>query len=256
MNAKQKVYLITGAGHFPGIGSNLAKILADQHCVVVNARRFDNAWYQLQNQNVKVRLVAGDVRNTQIQIDMIDTAINTWGRIDGIIHNASPSETATYTAGRLDQHCWYDNLETNVIAVYELSMLAQKHLLDTQGSIVCIGSRSAQQAGTGNNIAYSTAKAAMHHLTKELALSMAPVRVNAVSPGLVASQRLENILQDRMDSRVAQWQESSLCGELITPKDIAESVIHLLNSRNITGQVLNVCGGASIQPPFVTVKPK
>jgi NAD(P)-dependent dehydrogenase (short-subunit alcohol dehydrogenase family) len=252
----KKVYIVTGAGHFPGIGSSIATVLASQHRVIVNARTFDSKWTDISQQNSDLILVPGDVRDTQVQINMIDQAIAQWSRIDGIIHNASPSETATYDCnGLLTRETWSNNLQTNLVAVYELSLLAHKYLLNSKGSIVCIGSRSGQQAGTGNNIAYGTAKAAMHHLTRELALLLSPVRVNAVSPGLVVSQRLENILQSRLDSRIKQWQESSLSGEIITPEDIASSIVHLLDSKNITGQILNVCGGASIQPPFITVKP-
>lgn len=255
MSSSKKVYLVTGAGHFPGIGSNIAHALSTDHCVLVNARNFDSTWHDLMLANDNIKLVVGDVRDTQVQSNMINTAIDTWGRIDGIVHNASPSYTASYTNGLLDKHCWDDNLQTNVIAVYELSKLAHKYLLDTRGSIVCIGSRCGLQSGTGNNMAYSIAKAAMHHLTRELALSLAPVCVNAVAPGLVGSQRLQNILHNRFELRIKQWQETSLGGELIAPEDVTNAVIYLLNSKNITGQILNVCGGVSIQPPFVTVKP-
>ena len=253
----KKVYIVTGAGHFPGIGSGIAQALVNnQNQVIVSGRNFDAAWVELSQQNPDVLLITGDIRDKQTQHNIIDTAIDTWGRINGIIHNASPSDDAIYEEGLLSRITWNDVLQTNLIAVYELSMLAHKHLLATQGSMVCIGSRAGLQAGIGNNIAYGTAKAALHHLTQELALLLAPVRVNAVSPGLVNTQRLGNQLQDRLDTRLTHWREISLTGELITPEDIADSIMHLLGSKNITGQILSVCSGVSIQPPFIPLKPK
>ena len=253
----RKTYIVTGAGHFPGIGSEIALTLAKDHCVVVNSRSFDNQWQQLADLNPEqILLCSGDVTNAVDQRRLIDTALSHGNRIDGIIHNASPSGTAIYNDGMLSRESWQANLYTNLIAVYELSVMARPYLLTSGGSVINIGSRCGMQPGIGNNLAYSIAKAGMHHLTKELALMLAPVRVNAVSPGLVDSHRLRTILKDRLPDRIQQWKESSLNGQEISSSDIAESVIYLLQAKNISGQILSVCGGTSIQPPFITVKPK
>jgi NAD(P)-dependent dehydrogenase (short-subunit alcohol dehydrogenase family) len=76
------------------------------------------------------------------------------------------------------------------------------------------------------------------------------VTVNAVCPGLVPSQRLQDIFDDQFQIKAEKYSKQNLTGDLISPESVAEAVLYLLGAKNITGQLLPICGGSSILPKF------
>lgn len=245
-----KTYIITGGGHFPGLGSSTAvQLLERGDAVVVNSRRFDTAWSEYENKYPqRLELVYGDISEVSVQELALAVAIEKWGRLDGLVNNASTGR-AEYNGTRFTRACWHENFTVNVIAAYEFSDLCVPHLRPTKGSIVNVSSRAALQPGCGNNMAYALSKSALNHLTKNQALLYAPeVTVNAICPSWTNSQRLRDILGDRFDSMAESWRQKVLIQELIDPDQAARSVLHLLDSHQINGHILSIDGGAVIQP--------
>jgi NAD(P)-dependent dehydrogenase (short-subunit alcohol dehydrogenase family) len=117
------------------------------------------------------------------------------------------------------------------------------------GAIVNIGSMWAQQAiaatpATG----YSMGKAALHALTRNLAMELAEhkIRVNAVAPAVVATPLYEGFVpKDQLDSTLASFNSFHPLGRVGTPQDIASAVTYLLSEDAswVTGAILNVDGG-------------
>jgi len=253
----KKVFLITGGGHFPGIGSAIAvKLLETGNAVAVVSRSFDPEWNEYQNKfSDDLLLISADITNAEVQDQIIASTVSKWQRLDCLINNAAPTDRPVYHNDLLDRESWNLNHLLITVVAYELSLKCIPYLKQNQGSIINVGSRAGVQSGCGNNLAYSTSKAALHHLTKELALYHAPVRVNTIAPGLVITQRLSNVYTSNTSARLNQWLESSLLHQEITADDVADTAIYLIGAKNVTGQLINVCGGVTAQPPVVNIAP-
>jgi NAD(P)-dependent dehydrogenase (short-subunit alcohol dehydrogenase family) len=246
----QKVYLITGAGHFPGIGSCLAeKLLTSGQCVVVNSRKFDLKWTELQEQYPdSVRIVSGDITDSDVQDLFVSTAISTWGRLDVIVNNAG----SILTSDNPDRAEWSADYLINVITPYELAVKAKSYLDAVNGSVIMISSRLATQVGVkpgnANNLSYGVAKSAMNHLARSLAVLLSPnIRVNVVASGLVTTARHKFKYTEEQYAKTKQtWLSASLIQDTVKMDSIVDSVIFLADNASITGQILPVCNGAGM----------
>lgn len=234
-----RVLIVTGASKDPGIGSSVAKQAADAGWkVIVNGRSEPNWTHK------NVMFVQGDVTTEFTQHTIVNTAIESWSRIDAIVHNAALTNSIDPpTIGD-----WANEYSINVIAPYQLTEKARSWLTLSRGSVVMIGSRSGVRPNPQNSIAYSVSKSAMHYMAKELAARFAPVRVNAVAPGLTLSARqLEKWESPRWKADVVKgWEENSLLPGFVEVDQVAESVLHLINAKNITGTVLDIDNGINI----------
>jgi NAD(P)-dependent dehydrogenase (short-subunit alcohol dehydrogenase family) len=245
----KKVYLITGAGHFPGIGSCLAEYLLEHdHNVVINSRTFDSEWQEIQSQySEQLRIVAGDITDPAVQDHMISNAIDSWGRIDVLVNNASSTKNFPLS----DREEWNKEFLLNVIVPYELSTRASEYLRLSKGSIIMIGARVALQIlrpSDAKNLAYSASKSAMHHLSTSLSVLLGPdIRVNTVAPALFPSARQQvKYTQQQLVDLATRWHDDSLTGEIVSSQGLVDTVIFLANNPNITGQIIPVCNGATV----------
>lgn len=242
------VYVVTGAGHAPGVGSSVVQLLLDQGArVVVNSRNFDTGWHDHLSALPSVLIVPGDICLADIQQDVIDRALNRWERLDGIVNNASTGPADFDAQGLITRDTWQSNFLVNCVAVYEFSMRCRQHLSASKGSIVNIASRAAIKAGSGNNVAYAVSKSALVRLTQELALQFSPdITVNSVSPGLVASARIQQIMGQGYEGFQQHWRKISDLPGPIEPKEIAHTVLLCLASHSLTGQNIPICGIAAM----------
>ncbi len=137
----------------------------------------------------------------------------------------------------------------NVIAVIELTQLVSRIMARTGGgSIVNIASVTAVLGSAGQS-AYSATKGAIIAFTKSSSKELAPqgIRVNAVAPGIVKTERFEELYEasgDKIDARIGRI----ALGRLGNPEDVANAVAFLAsdNASYISGQILGVDGCASI----------
>jgi NAD(P)-dependent dehydrogenase (short-subunit alcohol dehydrogenase family) len=82
------------------------------------------------------------------------------------------------------------------------------------------------------------------------------ITVNSVCPGLVASQRLEKILETNFETKIQSYVDTALMGQAVDIDDVAKLVTHLLGNRSIVGQNIPICGGTTIQPiGMITMAP-
>jgi NAD(P)-dependent dehydrogenase (short-subunit alcohol dehydrogenase family) len=95
--------------------------------------------------------------------------------------------------------------------------------------------------------AVSTAMAgAIEHLSRALAIELAPIRVNAVCPGLVRTDVWNRLLQDRREEQFQKMTERQPLPRIGEPEEAAEAYLHLMRASYTTGQILRVDGGGSI----------
>ena len=234
-----QVLIVTVASHDPGIGSAVAKLaLAQNWKVVVNGRSEPN-W-----NHDRVIFVPGDITTAIIQNAVVDAAVNQWGRIDAVVHNAA----LTSSAADPTVADWTQEYMISVVAPYELTCMAKPWLEQTQGAVVMIGSRSGTRPYPANSIAYGVAKSAQHTLAQELAVRFAPIRVNAVAPGLTLSARQLKKWQDPKwkTAITTAWESKSLLPGFVEVDQVAQSVLYLLTAKNVTGTVLEINNGVNI----------
>jgi 7-alpha-hydroxysteroid dehydrogenase len=159
------------------------------------------------------------------------------------VHNAGgapPAPFADTTADDLDTAFHF-----NVSAPFELTRAAVGHLRERPGAaIVTITSMMGRIAGRGL-IAYGTVKAAADHLTRQLAAELAPqIRVNAVAPGIIATDAVNGALPPAVREQIV---EATPLRRLGTEHDVAVAVRWLLSddASFVSGKILEVDGGAA-----------
>ncbi|ABL71611.1 SDR family NAD(P)-dependent oxidoreductase [Paracoccus denitrificans] len=230
--------IVTGAGS--GIGRAIAHRLADEgHAVVVADRAAEGA------QETVRQLVAMGRSARAAVLDITDPAA-TQALIDGaenlrvLVNNAGIFNTCAFDALTADD--FRGMYEVNLVAMFTLCQQAAR-VLPEGGRIVNLASRAA--FGARNYAHYVASKAAVAGLTKALALELAgrQITVNAVAPGVIATDMLLERSEGLEGLRVQQP-----TGKLGTPEHIAHAVAFFADPRAeyVTGQVLIVDGGRSV----------
>ncbi|MFA5625948.1 MAG: pteridine reductase [Thiohalomonadaceae bacterium] len=239
-----KAILLTGAAH--RIGATTTRLLHSAGAnIILHYRGSREAAQRLQQELLAERensvvLVQADLHNTHTFNALINEAHAAWGRLDGLVNNAStfyPTEI-----GKVTEKEWDDLLGANLKAPFFLAQAAAPRLLKTKGSIVNIVDIHAERPLKAYPV-YSISKAGLVMLTRALAGELGPqVRVNAVAPGAILwpENDMDELTQQRIISRTFLKRQGA-------PEDIAKTVLFLLRDANyITGQVITVDGGRSL----------
>ena len=170
------------------------------------------------------------------------TIAATHGRLDILINNAAWNIGIPFPdLDALTADIWDRVLETNLRAPFLLARAGARLLkADGGGHIVNISSAGGISPGS-SSIAYSSSKAGLNHLTRCLAVALAPeVAVNCVAPGLVENTRMAKRLPDAIASGARR---QAVLGRVGQPEDIAAQVLTFVTSTSITGQTMVVDGG-------------
>lgn len=172
--------------------------------------------------------------------------IGNTGRLDLLVNNAS--EFFPTPVGQINRDDYDRLFDSNVAGPLFLSQAAAGPLKKTGGSIVNLVDIHADKP-LKNHPVYSMAKAANAMLVKALAKELAPqVRVNGVSPGCILWPEGEADAVKNEETRQTREQilDRIALGRTGSPQDIAEAVCFLANAPYITGQILAVDGGRSL----------
>jgi NAD(P)-dependent dehydrogenase (short-subunit alcohol dehydrogenase family) len=237
------VALITGATS--GIGAAIARRLAaDGYAVVLHSRSSAEAGRAMAVGMANAFYVQADIADEAARVRLIDQAAAQWGRLDVLVNNAGISRVIPH--GDLvaaTPAIWRELHEVNVIAPWHLITLAEPHLRRSDASpcIVNIASHAGVRP-KGASIPYAVSKAGLVHMTKLLAVSLAPaIRVNAIAPGLVDTPMTA-------DWAAAQtlWREQAPMRRAALPEDIADVAAMLVASKYITGEIVMADGGLNL----------
>ena len=245
MTLNGKVALVTGGSG--DIGSAIARTLAAEGVKVVvtyvGAEEAASATVQaIYDQGGKAAHLQLDQRDPAAIEACIKQVEASHGRLDILVNNAAWNIGIPFPElDKLTVDVWDRVLETNLRAPFLLARAAADLLkTDGGGHIVNISSAGGISPGS-SSIAYSSSKAGLNHLTRCLAVAMAPeVAVNCVAPGLVEDTRMAKRLPDAV---AAGARRQAVLGRVGQAEDIAAQVMVFVTATSITGQIMVVDGG-------------
>jgi NAD(P)-dependent dehydrogenase (short-subunit alcohol dehydrogenase family) len=113
------------------------------------------------------------------------------------------------------------------------------------GSLLFVAGTGARRPGVGFTIA-TTLTAAIPALAANLALELAPTRVNVIAPGFVDTPLSAALLGDQIDARRRQLRETLPIGRVVGPADVAALAVQVMSNRAITGATLDIDGGQQL----------
>jgi NAD(P)-dependent dehydrogenase (short-subunit alcohol dehydrogenase family) len=243
-----KSAVVTGAGS--GIGRATADLFAREGARLVitdvNAATLTHLQTTLTESGAEVEAVVGDVSQESDVKQMVQAAIDRYGRLDVMVANAG-----IIPLGDIFEMSVAD--WDNVMAVDGRGMfLSCKYAIEAMlktggGSIVCLSSISGE-AGQKRQSAYGPAKFVASGLTKHLAIEWADrgIRVNAVAPGTIRTERVQQLPSEPGGPEyLAAIEKMHPMGRIGEPVEVAQAILFLASddASFITGAVLPVDGG-------------
>src|SRR5215471_6355852 len=181
LHLQDRVILVSGGAK--GIGAAICKTLAADGAVPVvigrNAADNDALVAEIVASGGKAWAVTAELTRTEECKQAVKTAVQRFGRIDGLVNNAGINDGVNLEHG--DTERFIASLRKNLIHYYEMAHFALPMLKKSRGAIVNIGSKVAE-TGQGGTSAYAAANGGRNALTREWAVELAKyeIRVNAV----------------------------------------------------------------------------
>jgi 3-oxoacyl-[acyl-carrier protein] reductase len=244
MDLSNKVAIVTGSGR--GIGQAIALKLAEAGAnVVVNdvgdidqLEAVANEISALKRQSL---VVIADVSSADDVKRMVETTVETLGRVDILVNNAGITRDQLLL--RMTDEDWDAVLRINLKSVFLCTRAVLRYMVKQRyGRIVSISS-IAGLIGNAGQVNYAAAKAGIVGIMRSVSKEVASrgITANAVAPGFIDTQMTQK-LDDKYKQELLKHIPANSLG---TPRDIAEAVAFLASdeARYITGQVLSVDGG-------------
>ncbi len=267
MSLRNKVVLITGAGR--GIGAGIARCFAAEGAKVavtdLDQELADGSAATLDTEAIGLVADAADQNSMQDAIGKVNARL---GQLDILVNNAGigglniePQQLSSSNAFLdMTDEIWDEQLKYNLRTAFSSSNAAIP-LMKDGGNIVNIASIAALSPAPSLP-AYGAAKAAVVHLTRTLAVDLAPrkIRVNCICPGILWTRAWE-LLTTSMQAQQPEFanmsqrqifdaiiEQAAPLGEEQTPEDIGNLAVFYASdkARQITGQVVAVDGGISL----------
>ncbi len=249
LQLQEKVFIVSGGSK--GIGEGITRAIVEEGGYVMIASRSKEVTKQLVDQlssaGHEVAASIGDLQEFQNCERAVKSAVDRWGRIDGVVNNAGVNDGAGL---HKDPQTFRDSIGLNLFHYFDLVHYALPHLKKTQGSIVNISSKVAL-TGQGNTSGYAAAKGAQLGLTREWAADLLPynIRVNAVLPAEVMTPAYRKWLDLSFTDPTTKEKEIAskipLQNRMTTADEIAAMTVFLLSNKSghTTGQFMIPDGG-------------
>ena len=234
------VALITGGAR--GLGSEIAIQLSLRgYATAIHYFQSDREANRLRERlgDKTISIHHADLRNVKACENLVQSVIQTMGRLDVLVNNASLLHRTS--PGELSEDIWMETMALNLRSVAFLSMYGAKAMQESDGgSILNIGDLAGLEPWPAY-LAHAVSKAGVHHLTRCMALAYAPeITVNAIAPGLLEAppgwtEQRKNRLADRIPG-----------GRPAKLSEVAALAVDLVGNPSITGQIIAVDRGQSL----------
>src|SRR6516164_1570385 len=247
----QRVLVTAGAS---GVGKEIAKAYAaigGKVCVCdINAKALDTAAKDIPG----LKTVICDVSKRSDIERMVAASVEALGGLDVLVNNAGiAGPTAPVEEADPDQ--WEAVINVDVVGTFHVTRLAIPYLKKSSaGSIITMSSLGGR-FGYPNRSSYNVAKAGLIGFAKTLAIELGDynIRSNAIAPGAVGGQRIENVLASRAkaEGKSLEEERAKMLGiqslkRFVDPQDIAALCVFLASDagKSISGQVLPIDNAA------------
>ena len=243
-----KTVLVTGASG--GIGEAIARAFSlggANLSLQYHNNRPDILEAEIIQNGSKCICVKSDLTVDGFETSLLDEIGTALGPVDILINCAASQDVSNFD--NMSASDFNAMMQVNVGAVFALSKRFAERLpsKNDDAAIVNISSLEASRPAKGHGH-YASSKAALEMLTKAMALEYGAsgLRVNAVAPGLIARNSIENDWPEGVN----RWNEACPLERLGSPQDVADAVLFLASpqARWITGSILSVDGGMSAGP--------
>ncbi len=243
-----KVALVTGAGR--GLGQSMALGLAEAGADIIcfgrNQENIDETSRQIQKIGKRALPLVTDIGSSEQVKRSVSKALEVFGKIDILINNAAmmlgkASEKTT-------EEEWNDLIRTNLTGTFLCCQSVGTHMIGNgSGKMINVGSIFGL-TGTTHCLAYACSKAAVHQMTKSLAVEWAKhgITVNAIVPGYFDTEMPAKILADPNFKKTIL--ERMPLRRIGRPEEIKPLAVYLASRASdfMTGQTLCMDGGYSV----------
>ena len=239
-----KVVIVTGASQ--GIGAGITRRFAQAGAAVVVHYRSGltaatNLVDEIAQAGGEAVAVAAELTDPAAVASLFSSAAELTGRVDVVINNAGIFPNAPLLQMTYEE--WQAMIKANMDTTFLCTQVAGEHMKESGGgAIVNVASISGINPGSDHSH-YNSAKAGVLMFSRSAAQELGPygIRVNSVSPGLIARPDIETAWPEG----VARWREAAPLGRLGSPEDVADACLFLASpaARWITGANLTVDGG-------------
>lgn len=237
------VAIVTGAA--AGIGRGIAETFAKAGAAIVvtdlKKEGADQVAAAIEAAGGKAIGVECNVTDEKHRDAVIDAALKAFGKITVLVNNAGGGGPKPFDMPMSDFE-WAFNL--NLFSMFRLTQLAAPHIQKAGGGAVL---NISSMAGENKNVrmaSYGSSKAAVNHLTRNIAFDLGPmgIRVNAIAPGAIKTHALSTVLTPEVEKAMLKHTPLGRLGEA---QDIANAALFLCSPAAswVSGQILTVSGG-------------
>ena len=244
MELKGKAALITGGG--TGLGRAIALQLAQEGVnVAINYSRSaedaEKTAADARALGVKAVPLKADVSNPKETETLVAQSAEMLGGLDILINNAGTTKYVPFKdLDGLEPEDFTRLFETNAMSIFFASRAAAKIMNSRGGGHIINTVSIAGFKPMGSSVAYAVSKAAGIHVTKCLAVALAPaIKVNAIAPGLLLTRWASGF----NDEHLKKMEQQTLLKRTADVEECASVYVNLTKNDSITGQIITVdCG--------------